>query len=292
MTNAQELYSEYVRRLELAGVFSPQSNVRKIFAHVCGVDSEFEFSFQRVLTDAQKDRIEACILRREQREPLARIFGQIDFFNVTINVDKNVFRPCFETEALVEHVLEHATTHRPPARILDLGTGTGCLLLSLLKAFEHATGTGVDIDEAAILSAQNNARQNGLEDRAAFLLNNWGDGLNEKFDLVIGNPPAVPSQNVRLMLPEMKDHDPLISLDGGPDGLAFYHYASRNLKGLLAPDGIGVFRCYSINVESSLFKKKGFNTEIKTDYLRQPCCLFVSHKEGTSWMERVLSLFH
>ena len=279
---ASILLSSYIHRLSCAGVFNPEADVHKIINYACGPHEPFRRKNIWALTHEQRDRIEHLIARRERREPLARIFGIVDFMDVKIHVASNVFRPCSEAEALIDQVVSHSHITRPPKRILDLGTGSGCLLLSLLKEFPLATGHGTDINPKAIAAAKRNAEINELSSRAQFSTGNWADHLNDRYDLIISHPPVVPTKNIPHMCPEMKNFDPFESLDGGKDGLDFFRYMSRNFHRLATTDGFGVFTVYSLSAEKSFFSKRLFQTEVKRNYAGMPCCMFVSSRPEKS----------
>ncbi len=233
-----------------------------------------------MVDEEKKEIAEYLVGRREKREPLIRILGATTFYELTINTAKETFRPCPETEAVIEHMLLAVEQRKnDPFRILDLGTGTGCVLLALLKNMPNATGVGVDIDENILNVARTNAEVNGIQERAGFVEGDWGKGIDEKFDLVVCNPPAAATGNIPYMAPEMRDHDPYVSLNGGRDGLDFFRYAASDLRRLAKPDGLGLFQIYSGHRESQIFHKEGFQTEVKKNYLGNPCCMIVYNNE-------------
>ena len=145
-------------------------------------------------------------------------------------------------------------------RLLDLGTGTGCLLLALLHEWPHATGLGVDIAPRAVEQAQANAKRLGLEDRAAFRANDWLDGTIETFDVIICNPPYIASAEIPALMPEVRDHDPRAALDGGEEGLAIYRLLIPQLPRFLNPQGFAVFEIGQGQAEAvcALFRQAGF----------------------------------
>ncbi len=296
MQNISGIYPDYVRRLRAAGVFSPESTAVKILSHVCATQGDEAFCFDRELTDTELNTAESYVVRREHREPLVRIFGHATYMGVDIEIRDDVFRPCFETEALIEHIVEHAELHGRPQKILDLGTGTGCLLLALLRVFPDAVGHGTDINPAAVELAEHNARSNGLDNRASFSVRNWGENLEEKYDLVISHPPSVSSQFIERLEPEMKDYEPRLALDGGEDGLAFFHYIVHDMPRLLSRNGFGVFMIYSQSREARILHKKGFAVELKKNFRGDYCCVFANipslgRKKMFGFSKRVAGLF-
>jgi len=182
-------------------------------------------------------RFRAAVARRAAREPLALITGRAGFWTLELEVNATTLIPRPDTETLVEAVLEagHA-----PHRVLDLGTGTGALLLAILAEFPAATGVGVDLRPDAAALAARNAARNGLSARAAFLAGDWAAALNDTFDLVLSNPPYIPRADIPALMPEVARHEPASALDGGPDGLEAYRVIIAALPGLLAPGGLAV----------------------------------------------------
>lgn len=281
MKKVRTVIREFSDRLEKAGVCFPEKDALSLLAHALKRD---ERQLLRIYdNDLGADALataEGYIERREKREPLHKILGSMSFCGLKIYIADNVFRPCQNAEALVEiSVSLLKGKDEEPIRLLDLGTGTGCLLLALLKALPNATGIGVDIEESILKAAGKNAKENGLSDRASFRLSDWGQNVDETFDLVLCNPPAIATDNIPLFPPEMRDHNPPASLDGGKDGLAFYKAIAKDFDRLAKPGAFGVFRIYSDRQEASIFKKAGFSVRHITDYAGRPYCLIVANKK-------------
>ncbi|HBM90776.1 MAG TPA: hypothetical protein DD400_02725, partial [Rhodospirillaceae bacterium] len=183
--------------------------------------------------------------------------------------------------------------------ILDLGTGTGCILLALLHDLPHATGVGLDINKQAIALAEKNAEENSLSDRAVFRLGNWKDDLEERFDLVISNPPAAPTESIPHLSPELRDYDPITAIDGGKNGLSFFKEIVQNFEKLAKLDATGIFHIHDPKREASLFYKAGFPVETKFNcHYRQsgvylePCCIVVKNKkQRRTWLQKIVSFF-
>jgi release factor glutamine methyltransferase len=183
-------------------------------------------------------RIRSLARRRLEREPLSRILGEKEFFSLTFALSPDVLVPRPETEILVETALEAlGPDRRQPPRIAELGTGSGAILLSLLHARSDASGVGTDRSEAALRVAQRNAERLHLSERAAFLACDFASALGPGLDLVVSNPPYVARTDLPTLEPEVRDHDPLIALDGGPDGLAAYRLIAADAFRVLAPGG-------------------------------------------------------
>jgi release factor glutamine methyltransferase len=190
------------------------------------------------LTAADCARIAALARRRLKREPVSRILGEKEFFGLTFALSPDVLVPRPETEILVEMALQAlGPARRQELRIADLGTGSGAILLSVLHARPDASGVGTDRSEAALRVAQRNAARLNLADRATFLACDFASALKPPFNLVVSNPPYVVRMDVPTLEPEVRDHDPHLALDGGPDGLAAYRHIAADAFRLLVPGG-------------------------------------------------------
>jgi len=185
---------------------------------------------------------DALVARRAAREPLSRILGQREFWSLVFRVTADTLDPRPESETLVELVLDAigAEGRSRPLSILDLGTGSGCLLLALLHELPMATGVGTDLSPAAVQVARENAVVLGLADRASFVASDWAKPINRKFDVILSNPPYIRSCGIDRLEPEVAICDPHRALDGGPDGLRCYRELAAILPILLAPGGVVV----------------------------------------------------
>jgi release factor glutamine methyltransferase len=188
----------------------------------------------RMLDADAAARLEEFVARRERREPVSQILGRKGFWTLMLNVGPGVLSPRPETETILDVVLPAF----PPERafsVLDLGVGSGAILLSILAERPKAKGLGVDVSEEALAVARDNAALLGLERRTALLRTDWTAGLGDaSFDLVVSNPPYIPTADIEALQPEVRDHEPRLALDGGRDGLDAYR--------LLAPEILRVLR--------------------------------------------------
>jgi release factor glutamine methyltransferase len=190
------------------------------------------------LTRTDGARIAALAERRLAREPVSRILGEKEFFSLTFALSPDVLVPRPETEMLVETALQAlGPDPRRGLRIADLGTGSGAILLSVLHARSDASGVGTDRSEAALRVARRNAVRLKVAERAAFLACDFASALRAPFDLLVSNPPYVARMDLPKLEPEVRDHDPLVALDGGPDGLAGYRQIAADAFRVLAPGG-------------------------------------------------------
>ena len=178
--------------------------------------------------------------RRMGRVPVSRIIGTREFWGLPFAVTPEVLDPRADTETLVEAALAALPDRARPLRILDLGTGSGALLCALLNEYPHATGIGVDLSPAACAIARANLAGLGLAARGSIVNGGWGAALPHRFDLVVSNPPYVESATIAALAPEVRDHDPLVALDGGGDGLDCYRDIVLLLPALLLAGGLAV----------------------------------------------------
>ena len=184
------------------------------------------------------DGFDGLVRRRAAREPMARIVGRQGFWTLDLLVSDATLIPRADSETLIEA----ASATRPcVGRILDLGTGTGALLLAALAEYPEATGVGVDRTFAACALAAVNAKRNALSHRATFACADWATPLSGRFDLVLCNPPYIPSAGIATMMPEVATYEPTLALDGGDDGLHAYRAIMPRIPSLLTAQGIGVF---------------------------------------------------
>jgi release factor glutamine methyltransferase len=171
-------------------------------------------------------------------EPLSRIFEKREFWGLEFSLSADTLDPRPETEAVIEAVLKREPDRSAPRRLLDLGTGTGCLLLALLAEFPAASGIGVDIAEGAVRTAVRNAVYLGLADRARFLVGDWATAVSGNFDAILANPPYIASEALALLPREVASHDPSRALDGGADGLLSHRPIAEAASRLLSPGGL------------------------------------------------------
>jgi release factor glutamine methyltransferase len=225
--------------LGAAGVEQPRRDARLLLAEALGGRPELVTGYpERPLEPSQASRFRALVGRRAAREPVSRILGRREFWSLDLRVNADVLDPRPESETVVEAVLGRIDDREAPVRILDLGTGSGCLLLALLSELPRARGLGVDISPAALAVARENARRLGLSARAAFGQGDWAQGLPGSWQAIVSNPPYIMDTEIADLAPEVARYDPELALSGGPDGLAAYRSLAPQVARLLAPGGI------------------------------------------------------
>lgn len=239
----RELYEEGRRILEQAGLPDAALDARFLLEEVCGTNLQTLLVFpEKKVTEEEANQYRAFVQRRKDREPTAMILGEWDFMGLTFRLNKSTLIPEQDTEVLVETALEELKRRGPgeaPLRILDLCTGSGCILLSLLHELRNADGLGTDLSEEALEAARENAVRLGLQERAAFRQGDlWEPVGDERFDLIVSNPPYVPTDVIPTLEPEVRCGEPYAALDGGEDGLVFYRRILKEAAGHLKPSGI------------------------------------------------------
>jgi release factor glutamine methyltransferase len=227
--------------LRAAGVESPRQEARLLLGHVLGVGLEALLRDpRREVGVAEAARFAGLLLRRRAHEPVAHLLGERGFWTLTLRVSPATLIPRPDSEALIEAALEVFPDRTAVRRVLDLGTGTGCLLLAALSEFPAATGIGVDRVPAAAALARENAVRLGFGGRAQVLVGDWGAALAGRFDLVLCNPPYIGTAEIAGLDPEVARHEPASALDGGADGLGAHRAVVAELPRLLAPGAAAV----------------------------------------------------
>ena len=241
MDTVGSFLAEAVVTLEEAEFDEPRRRVRALIASALNLSlSELLIDPERPLDQLEAARLLGLVNRMARGEPLSRVLGRREFWGLDFTLSDETLDPRPESETIVETVLARIINRDYPLRLLDLGTGTGCLLLALLSELPSAIGYGVDISQDAVATARRNAEALGLAPRAQFCVGNWGGPLAPRFDVIVANPPYIATAMVAKLPREVKDYDPAQALDGGEDGLAQYRMLAAYLPALLAPFAIFV----------------------------------------------------
>jgi release factor glutamine methyltransferase len=234
--------ADAIPALAAASIDEPRREARLLLSAVLGVDAAAVLgNSDRGLRAEERARFEALIARRAAHEPAARLLGRREFWSLDFALSSETLVPRPDSETVIEAVLAHIGERGAPLRLLDLGTGSGCLLLALLSELPAASGIGVDIAPNAALTAQRNAVALGLADRADFVAGSWAAALAGRFDVIVVNPPYIPSKAIAGLAPEVGRHDPHRALDGGSDGLDSYRALAPEMVRLLREGGSAAF---------------------------------------------------
>jgi release factor glutamine methyltransferase len=263
VTTLVSLWTDVRRRLEAAGVDTPVFDARLLLEAGAGVSRlDIVTDPRRAVTDDQVAAVDALVSRRETREPVSHIIGRKHFWTLELFVGPAVLTPRPETELLVETAL-HVFSPDAAARVLDLGVGSGAILLAVLNERQSATGVGVDVSDGALAVAQANADALGVADRAHFRHGDWTVALDGLFDLVLSNPPYIATNDIDALAPEVARFEPRLALDGGADGLDAYRAIIARLPDLLRPGGTFAFEVGKGQAEAvmALAEAAGLSTE-------------------------------
>ena len=249
----------------MAGVENPRLEARLLLAHALGLAPADLLRDRDTMVDGEA--VLPLVARRVAREPLALIVGRREFWSLDFAVSPATLVPRPESETLIEAALAAFAGRDPPGRVLDLGTGTGCLLLAALSEFPRAFGVGVDRSAEAAALARGNARALGLAGRAGFLCADWAGALAAGFDLVLCNPPYIPTSCLQGLMPDVADYEPWSALDGGSDGYAAYRHLFPEIPRLLQPDGVAVLELGVLQAAAvgDMARRAGLVVEFRND---------------------------
>jgi release factor glutamine methyltransferase len=235
----KDIYRDLATVFREAELVTPELDARVLLAKLTDQTSAQIPISGDGLNKAQVAKLDQWRARRLKHESVARITGKRGFWTLDLEVSVATLEPRPDSETLVEAALERLGNRRnEKLKILDLGTGTGALLLAFLSECKNAFGIGVDISSGAVQTAKRNAGANQLAARAQFVCGNWFDAFGAKFDLIVANPPYIPTAALQELGPEVRLYDPIWALDGGPDGLQSYRAIAAQARSFLNQDGI------------------------------------------------------
>jgi release factor glutamine methyltransferase len=237
-TNASQLQHARTQLAPIAGDLAALE-ARLLAQAAWGVSAE---TLVRNADDVRDDdALQMLVNRRLQNEPVAQILGYKDFWRDRFAVSPDVLTPRADSEVMIETLLRHRLDKNAPLRIMDLGTGSGCLLLSALREYTNATGLGVDQSAAALAIAVKNAAVFGMQQRCKLLQGNWCSNLDGTFDVVLANPPYIPTNDIAVLDADVRLHEPHAALDGGTDGLDCYRSILQQIMPHLKPAALLIF---------------------------------------------------
>ena len=235
-----QVLQQSVMMLETAGIENPRLDTRLLAAAVMKIpQAQLFFRTEAMMQDHEYDLFQAYLLRRIDFEPVSRILGQREFWSLPFVVTPDTLDPRPDSETVVEGVLlSLSKQNRTASYILDVGTGTGCLLLALLSEFECARGVGLDLSPGAAKTASENAEKLGFGSRSAFVVGDWVASLDGRFDVIVSNPPYIAEEDIERLSPDVRNYDPSLALSGGVDGLKAYKKLIPDCWRLLSDRGI------------------------------------------------------
>lgn len=246
---------EISRRLAGAGIENPRSEARLLAASVLKTDAGSLLFGDRVLNPDEKEQINTLVNQRLRHKPVCKILGRKGFYKFDFKVSEDVLSPRPDTEVLVEAAIEAAQKLKKP-KILDLGTGSGCIIISVLADVPQAEGTAVDKSEKALAVAKENAENLQVDSRLKFINAGWFDDgfaglVGTGYDIIVSNPPYIPSADIAGLEEEVRNYDPLMALDGGADGMKHYRKIVETAAEILKPEGL-IFLEGGINQERQI----------------------------------------
>ena len=256
----KEIQRKLCNNFSTIGIETPELDARIILKEVLSLDDK-DLILKESL-DIPEEMIEKIIAiesRRLNGEPISKIFKKRDFYNSTFVISNDVLDPRPETELIVE-IANNYINKNEVKNILDLGTGSGCILLSILKENRMINGLGIDLSKEAISIAKQNSKKLNLEIQSNFLVSNWMSSVNYKYDLVVSNPPYIASEDIKKLSKSVKIYDPILSLDGGDDGLNSYRLIASDLKRVVSKNALIIIEIgYNQSLQViDIFKKNDF----------------------------------
>lgn len=270
MKQYKEIYAEGVLSLTEADIGEAALDARLLLEHVCGTDrNTLLVHGDRAVSEEEYERYRLLIEKRGQHIPLQHLTGEQEFMGLTFKVNEHVLVPRQDTEILVEEVMKNL---HDGMRILDMCTGSGCILLSLLQYSNDCVGVGVDLSAEALTVAEANyaGLKEGKPDMdAVFLQGNLFENVTQKFDIIVSNPPYIRTDVIDTLMPEVREHEPLMALDGMADGLYFYREITKEAKAHLNRGGMLYYEIGYDQAEAvtEILEKEGYQgIEVVKDF--------------------------
>jgi release factor glutamine methyltransferase len=275
MTDIRTCLAEGAGRLAAAGIDNPRGEARLLLSHATGLSQAVVIGYPEREIGVTDDYTR-LIDRRAAREPVSHLIGQREFWSLDFEVTQDTLDPRPDSETLVEAALSQIVDKNAEIAIADFGTGTGCLLAALLSMLPKAWGLGIDKSLAAAAVASRNLASLGLESRARIIVGEWNQALKGKFDLVVSNPPYIPTAKIETLQPEVARFEPRMALDGGRDGLDAIREIAQMLPNLLERRGSAVieFGDGQSEMASQIVDAVGLHVRyIRPDLAGRPRCL-------------------
>lgn len=257
----KNLLNKAIASLKEVGIKNPILDARILLYHATKIEPILYPDIE--ITKDIEQSYKYLIERRIKREPVAKIIGNKSFWKDEFYVNEYVLDPRPDTEIIIEEALELLPDKIRSYSFLDLGTGTGCLLISLLNEFKNSIGIASDISLDALFVAKINAANLNIQNRIGLIQQNWSDSVKKKFDLIVSNPPYIRSKDISSLDLEVKNYDPILALNGGEDGLNHYRYLSNQIKHLLKSNACAILEFgYDQGKEvREIFIQDGYNVK-------------------------------
>lgn len=241
-TQYRDVLRDAAQALKAAGIESPAMEARLLLAHSLGWSQEQLLARDHETPNSEQlQAFQALLQRRLAHEPMAYLLGKKEFYGLDFEVSPATLIPRADTETLINAVLARFPDRSDAITILDLGTGSGCILVTLLSLFPQAQGVAVDRSSEALAVAQRNAARHAVQHRMRLLQGEWLDAIHSRFDVVVSNPPYIPQAEIAGLMPEVARYEPKTALDGGEDGLDAYRHIIATAHAALVPGGALVF---------------------------------------------------
>ena len=277
MLNVQEALNQSNDLLSKAGIETARLDARLLIEHALGLSPhESTLKSERLLRAEEYARLQVLMARRAKREPLAYIVAEREFWSLSFKVSPATLVPRPDSETVIEAALANIPDRDTALTVLDLGTGSGCLLLSLLHELPGATGVGVDRCPEALKIARENAKQLSLSERASFVCADWSNGLLASFNIILCNPPYISYEDLETLMPEVVNYEPRHALSGGSDGLESYRAVASLISDMLHVNGKIIFEIgmsQAADVSKILIENGLQVIDNKKDLLGRPRCI-------------------
>ncbi|MDG1020944.1 MAG: peptide chain release factor N(5)-glutamine methyltransferase [Emcibacteraceae bacterium] len=268
-------------RLRKKGIEEAPLDARLLISHIIPVtEIDFAINADQIVSNEQQNLIDILVQKREKRIPMSQIFGEKEFWSLSFKVTRDTLTPRPDSETLIEVALNEFEDKNATLSILDLGTGSGCLLLTLLSELKNATGLGIDVSASAIKVANENATNLSLNNRATFLKSDWFEKLfkTKKFDLIIANPPYIGLNEKPELTPEVCEHEPYSALFAGEEGLDDYRIIAADISSYMSEKSIIILEIgyRQSSAVKDIFEQKGFkNINVFQDLGGRDRCLLI-----------------
>lgn len=268
-------------RLGKKGIEEAPLDARLLISHIIPVtEIDFAINADQTVSNEQQNLIDILVQKREKRIPMSQIFGEKEFWSLSFKVTRDTLTPRPDSETLIEVALNEFEDKNATLSILDLGTGSGCLLLTLLSELKNATGLGIDVSASAIKVANENATNLSLNNRATFLKSDWFEKLSKtkKFDLIIANPPYIGLNEKPELTPEVCEHEPYSALFAGEEGLDDYRIIAADISSYMSEKSIIILEIgyRQSSAVKDIFEQKGFkNIDVFQDLGGRDRCLLI-----------------